>query len=139
LTASDDGVQVGYARLGLTPGVKATVDFLAQSATGVDQDPAVTYFVGSFKSIDTIGFESASGQLFMDDLVLKNFVSGGEAGEDNIDIPGSRNDSDFEGRAASLVAQATSNGYGGTIINHDQGALTLEGISLSAVSTDWFI
>ena len=40
---------------------------------------------------------------------------------------------------AELVASATSDGSGGTVVTHDEGSVTLVGINPATVSSDWFM
>ena len=123
VVAHDDGAEVGSVELGLLWGVKAHVDFLSQTASGVDH----ATFSGRFESVDTIEFIPDIGPLPMDDLVL-NYASQG----DKIDVPDG-----FD--VAGFIGSATSDGNGGTVLTHDQGSLQLIGIDPGTVSTDWFI
>lgn len=134
VNAYDDGVLVGSVALGMRGGVKAEVEFLGLEpvATGVNY----AHFSGGFArfaSVDRIEFVPNSGRLAMDDLVLQmDDAAQTYDSLDKIDVPDGWD-------IAELVASATSDGSGGTILTHDEGSVTLVGIDPTTVSADWFV
>lgn len=125
LYAYDDENLVGGVTLEMFGFVKAEVNFLEGVATGVYSAD----FWGTFSSVDRVEFRHNYGPLAMDDLVVETF---GTPVVDKIDVP---NGWDI----AELVASATSDGSGGTVLTHDEESVTLVGIDPSTVSADWFV
>lgn len=136
IQAWDDGVQVGTATIVLDI-TKAFVNFQAGTATGVDS----ASFSGRFDSIDEVRMDGTGGtdadgivggpgggsgdNVAVDDLLLG--FPGGDG--DVIDVPAGTN-------VAALIAGATSNGTGSTVLN---GGLTLEHTNPGDVSASWFV
>jgi len=113
----DDGVQVA-----------------AKVVTGFGPEAVFIAFDESFRSIDRIEFGlelsngSSSENIVMDDLLLRFF-----GGQGDLLQAGSA------AEIADLVASATSDGAGNTILGRGPNTTTLLGIDPGAVSSDWFI
>lgn len=123
-TAFDDSVSVGTATVALTGSVKTTINFAAGTATGTTS----AVFTGRFTSVDKITFTTPGGNIAMDDFLLR--YRDGEG--DVIDVPAGTD-------IAALVASATSDGHGGTMLAHAGGTLDLVGVNPADVSASWFV
>lgn len=131
VTAYDDGVAVGSARLQLDPTRKATVDFLGQAAPGADS----ATFSGRFTSIDRVTIDGTGGvdrygrtHFGADDFVLQYRTAGDPDRirlEEGTDI-------------AALMATARSDGAGGTVLRHAEGSLRLVGVEPWQLDAAWF-
>ena len=135
VVAYDDGVAVGNATIVLNP-TQALVDFAARTATGA----VSANFSGRFDSIDEVRMDSVGGT----PAGLRG--SGEQFGVDDITlvVPATTGDGDKIAVAsgtdiAALIASASVDGNDNTVLATDGGSLTLEGVSPSAVSQDWFV
>ncbi len=132
ITAYDDGWEVGSLSFDARIDAKVYVDFdqgIVSAPVGVVTDEI---FSGSFRNIDKIVIQSASGApVAMDELTLRTTSFRFEAA-DKIDVP---NGFDL----ASYVASAVDDGDGNAVLTDGDNSLTLVGIQASIVSADWFI
>jgi hypothetical protein len=132
VNAYDDGVLVGTAEFTLYNNAKATIDFGHGYALGV----ASATFTGRFDSIDRVTIDGTGGidpygrtHVGIDDLLL-NYGPYGEA--DRIDLADGAD-------VAAILAGATADGAGGTLLAHAGGTIHLVGMAPEALSADWFV
>lgn len=128
VSAYDDATLVGTATFTNSNTTRQLVDFVNKTATNQGSYTAV--FTGTFASIDRISIDSTGSQIAMDDLLLR-YAGTGTAG-DVIDVPNATD-------VAALIADATSDGAGGTVLTHSDGTLTLVGVNPASLSADWFV
>jgi hypothetical protein len=131
IEAWDDGLQVGEATLTFDF-LQIAVDFQAGTAPFAD----VAFFSGTFDSIDEVRIASSGGvdavpggegsHVAMDDLLIA-FNDG-----DLIEVPLGTDLDD-------LVAGAVDDGSGNTVLSLPGRTMTLEGVDVADVSTDWFV
>jgi hypothetical protein len=132
VNAYDDGVLVGTAEFTLYNNAKATIDFGHGYAIGA----ANATFTGRFTSVDRVNIDGEGGvdqygrtHVAIDDLLL-NYGPYGEA--DRIDVADGTD-------VAAMLAAATSDGSGGTVLAHAAGTVHLVGFAPEALSADWFV
>ncbi len=134
ITSYDDGVEVGNATIVLDPN-KVYLNFAEGTAEGADS----AVFTGRFTSVDTIRISASGGtsagldgggtHVAFDDLTLAYTVPGDG---DLIDLPWGLDPAD-------IVASATSDGSGGTLLDSGIGTLQLLGVTPADVAEAWFV
>lgn len=125
VNAYDDGNLVGTAVFQNSQATKSLVSFVDGTAT--NQGAYIATFTGRFTSIDEVRISSPGLHIAMDDLVLR--YSGSET--DVIQVP-------IGTDLAALMATATSDGHGGTMLATAEGTLTIAGVLPASVNSSWF-
>jgi hypothetical protein len=137
-SASDFDLVNGYFAAAWNNNLAATIEgwddgqLVATKGVVLNPEKALIAFDASFHSIDEVrisavggtnaGFNGAGTEVAIDDLLL---------GFDR-DVIVTPQDID-------MVASATGDAFGNTVLSHPGGTLTLTGVDQEAVSPDWFI
>jgi len=133
-TAYDDGNIVGTF----------TVDLVKEKTLLDFTDPNHLSAGGRFTSIDKVVIHAESvswpdsGRTDFTDVDFDDFVIRRYNGDTSDETSDKIQVADIATRNA-LLASAVDDGFGNTVMTHAGGTLTLEGVSASAVSADWFV